>query len=250
MEQAPYEEFEFFKRMIFDPDFLSQHARNVIKFEKKKKKLQKRYPKINIRNKSFKNTIERSKINESKTTKKFENNNISNINFFGNKNTFHIESTSNENNGNLYNSKIVLNSSNSNLFKSKMNSPVNFKFSSKINFKITDAKEKDKFAIDQNNKTELIFNRKCNLIKHNYKGPFSEVPESFPGITLLNFGIKRNKTQVKRIKLYEKKSPSKEEKKEDKKKSYKQKVMSKIKQTIKDNILRNARRVAYPMYQN
>ncbi len=250
MEQAPYEEFEFFKRMIFDPDFLSQHARNVIKFEKKKKKLQKRYPKINIRNKSFKNTIERSKINESKTTKKFENNNISNINFFGNKNTFHIESTSNENNGNLYNSKIVLNSSNSNLFKCKMNSPVNFKFSSKINFKITDAKEKDKFAIDQNNKTELIFNRKCNLIKHNYKGPFSEVPESFPGITLLNFGIKRNKTQVKRIKLYEKKSPSKEEKKEDKKKSYKQKVMSKIKQTIKDNILRNARRVAYPMYQN
>ena len=33
-QNQPYEEFEFLKKMILDPDFLSQHARNVIKFEK------------------------------------------------------------------------------------------------------------------------------------------------------------------------------------------------------------------------
>ena len=32
--------------------------------------------------------------------------------------------------------------------------------------------------------------------------------------------------------------------------TYKQQVMNKIKQAVKDNILRNARRVAYPIYQS
>ena len=48
-----YEELEFLKKMIFTPDFLSQHARNILKFEKQQKKEKKRY--INLNTKKFKN---------------------------------------------------------------------------------------------------------------------------------------------------------------------------------------------------
>jgi hypothetical protein len=145
---------------------------------------------------------------------------------------------------------MILNSTtNANLFNSKMNSPINVKFTSKINLRTLIADKKGKKTIEPN-KTTLNFDRKCDLLKHNYKGPFSEVPESFPGITLLNFGIKKNKTLTKKIRFFNKKSPSKEEIKANNKKSYKEQVMSKIKQTVRDNILRNARRVAYPMYPN
>ena len=249
VQQSPYEEFGFLKRMIFDPDFLSQHARNVLKFEKQKKRLQKKYPYLGIKNKGFKNKNERNKHIESKKTK-YESNLSKNNKTNFEKNNFNIESISNENSDNLNNYKMILNSTNSNLFNSKMNSLINFKSSNKINLRTLNAGVKDKKTIESN-KTTLIFDRRCNLLKHNYKGPFSEVPESFPGITLLNFGIKKNKTYAKRIRLGNKKSPSKEEIKENNnKKSYKEQVMSKIKQTVKDNILRNARRVAFPMYPN
>jgi len=46
------------------------------------------------------------------------------------------------------------------------------------------------------------------------------------------------------------KNSSYKEIQDNKKKTYKEKVMSKIKKTIKDNILRNARRVAFPLYQS
>ena len=110
--------------------------------------------------------------------------------------------------------------------------------------------EKDKKTIEGNNKTSTIFfDRKCNRLRHHYKTPFNfEVPESFPGITLLKFGVKKNKIHLKKNEWFNKKSPNKNKvKEENKKMTYKQQVMNKIKQTVKDNILRNARRVAYPI---
>ena len=249
IQQSPYEEFDFLKRMIFDPDFLSQHARNVLKFEKQKKRLEKRYPHLSLINKYSKNKNERNKYIENKRIAKYESNlSKSNKNNFEKSNTLNLESNSNEKSSNLNNCKMILNSTtNASLFNSKMNSPINFKFASKINLRTLNAGAKEKKTIEPN-KTTLNFDRKCDLHKHNYKGPFSEVPESFPGITLLNFGIKKNKTLTKKIRFFNKKSSSKEEIKENNKKSYKEQVMSKIKQTVRDNILRNARRVAYPMY--
>ena len=251
MQQSPYEEFDFLKRMIFDPDFLSQHARNVLKFEKQKKRLERRYPHLNLRNKFSKNKNERNKYIENKRIAKYESSlSKNNKNNFEKSNTLNLESNPNEKSSNLNNCKMILNSTtNANLFNSKMNSPINVKFTSKINLRTLNADKKGKKTIEPN-KTTLNFDRKCDLLKHNYKGPFSEVPESFPGITLLNFGIKKNKTLTKKIRFFNKKSPSKEETKANNKKSYKEQVMSKIKQTVRDNILRNARRVAYPMYPN
>ena len=72
--------------------------------------------------------------------------------------------------------------------------------------------------------------------------PFREVPESFPGITLLKFGLNKNKSRPKNIKLFNRKKNSLKIEKEDNQKSYKKKVMSKIKQTVKDNFLRSCRR--------
>jgi hypothetical protein len=251
MQQSPYEEFDFLKRMIFDPDFLSQHARNVLKFEKQKKRLERRYPHLNLRNKFSKNKNERNKYIENKRIAKYESNlSKNNKNNFEKSNTLNLESNPNEKSSNLNNCKMILNSTtNANLFNSKMNSPINVKFTSKINLRTLNADKKGKKTIEPN-KTTLNFDRKCDLLKHNYKGPFFEVPESFPGITLLNFGIKKNKTLTKKSRFFNKKSPSKEEIKANNKKSYKEQVMSKIKQTVRDNILRNARRVAYPMYPN
>ena len=110
--------------------------------------------------------------------------------------------------------------------------------------------EKDKKMIEGNNKTSTIFfDRKCNRNRHKYKTPFNEVPESFPGITLLKFGIKKKKPHLKKLEIFNKKPNKNKVKEENKKETYKQQVMNKIKQTIKDNILRNARRVACPSIQ-
>ena len=85
----PYEEFEFLKRMIFDPDFLSQHARNVLKFEKRKKRLQKQYNLSIKNNKNFKiidnsrNKFEKSQSKDNSGSlcfTNFENNSSSKIN--------------------------------------------------------------------------------------------------------------------------------------------------------------------------
>ena len=259
----PYEEFEFLKRMIFDPDFLSQHARNVIKFEKQKKKLRKKFQNLNIRKnmnirkiEGTKSIYARSKTNEkgnlcitnneNNTTK---NNKISNDKLT---NKINFESNNNENSSNNSKHKIIINTTNSNLLKNQLILPNHYKSTNKINLKNFISKE-NKNIIERNNKTVLAFDRKCNMNKHKYKGPFFEIPESFPGITLLNFGIKKNKSLVKKIKFYTKKSISKEVIKENNnnnKKSYKEQVMSKIKQTVKNNILRNARRVACSFNQN
>ena len=51
-----YEEFDFLKKMVFDPEFLSQHARYILKFEKMTKKFNKKNG-INIRNHKLRNKI-------------------------------------------------------------------------------------------------------------------------------------------------------------------------------------------------
>ena len=241
--QQPYEEFEFLKKMIFDPDFLSQHARNVIKFEKQKQRLRKRYP--NLCNKNAKNT----KINdrsgsynrdsdffENGKSPCFTNDNNNNKTKYKVNANYNLESYSNDNSTNK---KI----NNSNLSKNKFYSPMFYKFPNNVNFKTIINNEKEK-----NTKTSTIFfDKKCN-IKHQYKTPFNEIPESFPGITLLKFGDKKNKTKLKKIELYNKKNQKNKVKDDNTNITYKQQVMNKIKKTIKDNILRNARRVAFPIH--
>ena len=253
----PYEEFEFLKKMIFDPQFLSEHARNVIKFEKQKKKL-KRNPKFNIRNKTINKTNKKINVSENKKedlktgrnaasscVTNYENNNTS-------KNNINLESN-NENCSNNNNYKMILSSASSSRFiRNKLKTPNNYKLDNKINLKtiIDNNNKSKKKTVELRDKATLVFDRKCSSIRHGYKTPFFEVPESFPGITLLKFGTTKNKKNIKKVGLTNRKSSSNKEIQDNKKKTYKQKVMSKIKKTIKDNILRNARRVAYPLYQS
>ena len=252
--QQPYEEFEFLKKMIFDPDFLSQHARNVIKFEKQKKKIQKRYQDLYKDNKKNikKNDKSGSKNEEPKPIENSGSPCFTNYDHNSSKNNIktnlNIEYNSKDNSKNKY--KMILSSNNPNVLKNKNSTPIYFKSYNKLNLNTIINNEKDKKIIEGNNKTSTIFfDRKCNRNKHQYKTPFNEVPESFPGITLLQFGIKKKKKYLKKIEIFKKKSPKNNKvKEENKKETYKQQVMNKIKQTIKDNILRNARRVAFPMY--
>ena len=250
----PYEEFEFLKKMIFDPEFLSEHARNVIKFEKQKKKL-KRNPKFNIRNKTINKTNKKINVSENKKEElktvlnaaspcvtNYENNNTS-------KNNINLESNGSNNN----NYKMILSSASSNRFmRNKLKTPNNYNLDNKINLKtIIDNNNKNKKTVNLRDKATLVFDRKCSIIRHGYKTPFFEVPESFPGITLLKFGTSKNKKNIKKAEgLISPKNSSYKEIQDNKKKTYKEKVMSKIKKTIKDNILRNARRVAFPLYQS
>ena len=69
-------------------------------------------------------------------------------------------------------------------------------------------------------------------------------------MTLLKYGSKKRIPQPKKIKILNKKNLKNGKNEENKNLSYKQIVINRIKQTVKDNILRNARRVAYPIYQS
>ena len=262
-QPKPYEEFEFLKKMIFDPTFLSQHARNVLKFEKRAKKLLKKYPNLNIRNLKNINIVE-NKGEEENPVKlvenegahtNFENYNSNNKKKNLNNQNINIESNSNENsstnnNGKTFNSPITT------------SSPLNLKTQTKLqNLNKTNDKISLKMSIDKQNETQDIkmheinktvqhFNGKNRCYRHHFKKPFFEVPESFPGITLLKFGIKKNKSNpIRNIKLYAKKGPINNEIKEinkNNKKSYKQQIINKIKQTVKENFIRNCRRVVCP----
>ena len=256
-QPQPYEEFEFLKKMIFDPDFLSHHARNVIKFEKQKKKLNKKYPNLSIKNvktisknDGFKTKKEESKLFENTGNACFTHFESSSTKYNKNltKTNLNLDSTSNEISLNTNKYKMILNSNNKTQLINKYKTPINFKSNNIINLNRIIDNEKERKTIEiNNNKKCQIFERKCNITKHKYKGPFSDIPESFPGITLLNFGLKKSKTQIKKLKISNRKSPPKID--EEKKKTYKEQVMNKIRKTIKDNILRNARIFAYPMYQ-
>ena len=252
-QQKNYEEFEYLKKMIFKSDFLSQHARNLIKFEKLEKKVNK-YPSYNRVNVSFyKNKKEKpfqivgyvgsphfKSLKNSHSTRK------SKKKFFFPKSRInsHLDSNPNENS---------LNSNNSKKFYSlnkKYKSQTHYIIKDKTNFNL-DNKDKERDEEKEieeknfnqiNNKTIQNFGRNNICLKHGFKMPFREVPVSFPGITLLKFGLKKNESLPKNIKLFNRKKNSLKVEKEDNEKSYKKKVMSKIKQTVKDNFLRSCRR--------
>lgn len=250
-----YEELEFLKKMIFTPDFLSQHARNILKFEKQQKKEKKRY--INLNTKKFKNNknidnyenkYEESKPNDATGNFLFRNNET---NLTKSQKKYFDKTKTNlkiywpENTTNAQKFQTILNSTSSKLIK-------DVKSLNKINSKenIYDNEHYQKIATNINIDTSNIC-KKCKRIRKDYNSPFVEIPESFPGITLLKFGLEKRKQNLKKVKLHNKKSHIKYEKnKENAKLSYKQIVMGKIKQTIKNNILRNARKVVYPFYQN
>ena len=260
--EKPYDEFEFFKKMIFNPDFLSQHARNVIKFEKMSKKL-KRYP--NLMNK-YNNRISLShnklddikkiQVDDNGESPCFTNNDNNNSKFNTNylnksKINLNIESNSNDNSLVASKGKIFLNSNS--YIKNKFKSENNFNTNEKMNFKTINYKDKedqDKITKEKDNKTIYHFNRKSHCYKHMIQKQFFEVPESFPGITLLKFGLKKKKKlNPKNIKSLSKKSPSTLDIKDNKRRtfqSYKEKVINKIRQTVKDNITRNCMRVVCP----
>ena len=255
-----YEEFNFLKKMILDPNFLSQHARNVIKFEKNQKLLKKLQ---NINNKNYKNNnIKDETINKTEDWKikdkegifnyldKNKNFPKNNRNFSKTKSELKNDISSKYNlNSKTY--KTILNSTNADKKTNKYRLLSNFNSPDKIQLKTTINKESEKKIKVTFKDSNDDFFKKCNKIRKQYKSPFQEIPESFPGITLLNSCLTKRKSPIKKIKFSNKKSPNKNDKYFDNKKlTYKEFVISKIKQTVRDNILRNARRVAYPIYQS
>lgn len=252
-QQKSYEEFEFLKQMIFNPEFLSQHARNVIKFEKLSKKFKKNQ--LRLRNNMHIN-ISESKLNKLNkgqsnelpvspcvTIGNYNNgNNLSKINS-------NIESNINENSSIVNNSsKALLRAGKEINYLKKNKTPNKFK----INIQTLSDKEKEyrmKKMNERNNKTSQNFERNNHFMRNMYHKPFFEVPESFPGITLLKFGLKTNKRNPRNLKALSKKNSSHNDLKEEEKKpkSHKQQIITRIKQTIKDNITRNCRRVVCPI---
>ena len=242
-----YEEFTFLKKMIFDPEFLSQRARNAIKFEKQNKKINKKY--INSMNKKkdkSENLNNQSKSSDSKESPSQANNTDNNvINYFDKRKVNSQLDSPQPKKINLEKFKTIFNSTNSYLKKNKLS--IDLKASDKIILKTIKFNENYK----TNKEINTVSDKKCDRIKGEFKSPFHEIPESFPGMTLLKYGSKKRNSQLKKIKIFNKKSPVKNAKnKENKNLSYKQIVINRIKQTVKDNILRNARRVAYPIYQS
>ena len=151
-----------------------------------------------------------------------------------------LKDISSKNNLNSKIYKSILNSTNFDLKKN------NYKLLNDFNssYKENDKKIKVTFKDEAGN-----CNTKCKKIIKQYKSTFIKLPESFPGITLLNSGLPKRKLHLKKIKISNKISPNKNEKNNDNKRlTYKEIVINNIKQTVKDNILRNARRIVYPIY--
>jgi hypothetical protein len=253
-QQKSYEEFEFLKQMIFNPDFLSQHARNVIKFEKLAKKIEKNQ--LKFRNNMHINISEYKlgKLNKGQSNEyigppcatigNYNNgNNLSKLNS-------NIDSNANENSSIVNNSsKALLRQGKEIKYLKKNKSPNKFK----LNIKTLTGKEKEyrmRKMNERNNKTSQNFERSNHFKRNIYHKPFFEVPESFPGITLLNFGLKASKRNPRNLKALSKKNSSNNDLKEEEKtkpKSHKQQIITRIKQTVKDNITRNCRRVVCPI---
>ena len=252
-QQKSYEEFEFLKQMIFNPEFLSQHARNVIKFEKLAKKIKKNQ--LKIRNNIHINISETKlgKLNNGQsneyvgslcaTIANYNNGNeLSKINS-------NIDSNANENSSIANNSSKAFSKLGKEINYLKKNKTPN-KF--KLNIKTLSEKEKEnrmRKIKERNNKTSQNFERSNYFMRNIYHKPFFEVPESFPGITLLNFGLKASKKNPRNLKALSKKNSSNKDLKEEEKKpkSHKQQIITRIKQTVKDNITRNCRRVVCPI---
>ena len=252
-QQKSYEEFEFLKQMIFNPEFLSQHARNVIKFEKLAKKIKKNQ--LKFRNNMHINISEAKFIKLNKGQSK-ENSRSPCITIANYNNGNDISKINSNIDSNIYESSSIANNSSKAIFGpgketnflKKNKTPNKFK----INIKTLSEKEKEykiKKIKERNNKTSQNLERNNHFMRNIYHKPFFEVPDSFPGITLLNFGLKSSKRNPRNLKALSKKNSSKNDLREEEKKpkSHKQQIITKIKQTIKDNITRNCRRVVCPI---
>ena len=225
------DENEHFEKMVFNPEFLSQKARYILKLEKlKKKNLKKNSKHTHAKNNSNNNS--NSKINPGmiKTSYSKKTINFLQNNFYKSKINFIPGSTSNKNIHPINYNNINRNINDFNTIK--------YKTISRNRHMQKNLDEKYKLKYPQNENEELNTN-------------FFGVPESFPGMTLLNFGKSRGGSYSKNIKLIKKKkSLSKlNTQTKDEKVSHKTEIMNKIKETVKNNILRNARRVAFSMYQ-
>ena len=230
------DENEHFEKMVFNPEFLSQKARYILKLEKlKKKNLKKNSKHTHAKNNSNSNNNSNSKINPVmiKTSYSKKTINFLQNNFYKSKINFIPGSTSNKNIHPINYNNINRNINDFNTIKYKTisrNRHMQKNLDEKYKLKV--------YKYPQNENEELNTN-------------FFGVPESFPGMTLLNFGKSRGGSYSKNIKLIKKKkSLSKLNIQiKDEKVSHKTEIMNKIKETVKNNILRNARRVAFSMYQ-
>ena len=228
------DENEHFEKMVFNPEFLSQKARYILKLEKLKKK----------------NLKKNSKHTHAKNNSNSNNNNSNNPGMIK---TSYSKKTINFLQNNFYKSKINFipgSTSNKNIH------PINY---NNINRNINDFNTIKYKTISRNRHMQKNLDEKYKLKVYKYPQNENEVlntnffgvPESFPGMTLLNFGKSRGGSYSKNIKLIKKKkSLSKLNIQiKDEKVSHKTEIMNKIKETVKNNILRNARRVAFSMYQ-
>ena len=256
---------EFLKKMVFNPEFLSQQARNILKIEKLTKKFSKR--KLG-NNKSY-------KINKKiKSQTKFKSEDFKHINSYEN-DPWLIRTAYDKDNNKFKKHGYNRTRMNYNLDSSSENTNQNNYIFNSINYNNI-----DKIPFNQTNYARYNYQSQNNNINTRYinmKRAFDEkfrkkkyvvyqkdmnkelnvqyfgVPQSFPGMTLLNFGKTKIKKLSNKIKFFRnKKSPNKNDIKKDikeEKKSHKAEVISKIRETIKNNYLRNARRVAPLMYQ-
>ena len=256
---------EFLKKMVFNPEFLSQQARNILKIEKLTKKFSKRRL---GNNKSY-------KLNKKiKQQTKFKSEDFKHINSYEN-DPWLIRTAYDKDNNKFKKHGYNRTRMNYNLDSSSENTNQNNYIFNSINYNNI-----DKIPFNQTNYARYNYQSQNNNINTRYinmKRAFDEkfrkkkyvvyqkdmnkelniqyfgVPQSFPGMTLLNFGKTKIKKLSNKIKFFRnKKSPNKNDIKKDikeEKKSHKAEVISKIRETIKNNYLRNARRVAPLMYQ-
>ena len=246
------EESDFLKKIVFNPEFLSQHARYILKFEKMTKKFQKKNG-INLRRNKIRNKIQFNSLD----VKRLPNNENQpgfiqtsydkdiyknkGLDFNKSKMNLMLESSTNENNNNQKN------------FHSSNNNNIPFDHT---NYAINSYHFPNNNRTSRNDNMKRVFDEKFRQKKYIYQNEdnnelnmnFYGVPKSFPGMTLLNFG-KIQKKNYSNIKLFKKKKNIRKIHIKEEKKSHKAEVISKIRETVKNNILRNARRVAFSMYQ-
>ena len=242
-----YDEKEQVKKMVLNPEFLSQQARYIIKLEK----LNKRSLKKNSHHIKLKSKFNLRNEESLNTKTQFDNFNFNN-NY---NNTGFIQTSYSKENynylKNIFNkSKVNFNSSTSN----QNFPPMHFNNNNNINhYNYTIVQNR---TLNRNRNMKKIFDEKYRkrkyLLSQNESNDinFYGVPKSFPGMTLLNFGKNKNK-KLKNVSVIKKKNSLSKlniQIKEEKK-SYKTEIKDKIKETVKNNILRNARRFAYSMHQ-
>ena len=244
-----FDEKEQVKKMVLNPEFLSQQARYIIKLEK----LNKRSLKKNSHHIKLKSKFNLRNEESLNTKTQFDNFNINNNNNYNN--TGFIQTSYSKENynylKNIFNkSKVNFNSSTSN----QNFPPMHFNNNNNINhYNYTIVQNR---TLNRNRNMKKIFDEKYRkrkyLLSQNESNDinFYGVPKSFPGMTLLNFGKNKNK-KLKNVSVIKKKNSLSKlniQIKEEKK-SYKTEIKDKIKETVKNNILRNARRFAYSMHQ-